>query len=482
MKVVSTYSVRLTMPNVPLKDTLHIYSNAVQYLVDVADKEWNAFMECKNAKDAVRVMETMVVKTSNNVAPKYDFSDKFYKFPCYLRRAAIAEAYGMVKSQRSNLANWEELPTDKRGDKPKLPTEVHTFPCLYKNNCFVRTSDRTAKIKVFIRNTWDWLEVKLRKCDVDYISRHCAQSKECNPTLHLEGKVVSLNFPFEKYVTLNDNDIEQTRIVSVDLGLINSCTCSVMEADGTVVGRKFLKLSSEYDSLDKALQRVKNAQRSGAKRKPRLNAKVRGITKNISEKTALFIMEVAKLYDANVVVMEHLDINKKKKGSKKQRLHHWRARYVETLVEHKCHSIGMRFARVCASNTSRLAFDGSGCVLRGKDSSKTDGNYSLCEFSTGKVYNCDLNASYNIGARYYIREILRSKSERTRLALEAKVPSLSHRSTCTMSDLYDLRAALGLACHPNSERIMSGKTMESDAPKGQPSNEMCCKALGSAPL
>ena len=79
MKVVSTYSVRLTMPNAPLKDTLHIYRNAVQYLVDVTDKEWNAFIECTNAKDAVRVMESMVVKTSNNVAPKYDFSDKFYK-------------------------------------------------------------------------------------------------------------------------------------------------------------------------------------------------------------------------------------------------------------------------------------------------------------------------------------------------------------------------------------------------------------------
>ena len=467
MKVVSTYSVRLTTANAPLKDTLRIYRNAVQYLIDVTDKEWNTFTECKNSKDAVNVMETMTVRTNNNVAPKYDFSDKFYKFPSYLRRAAIAEAYGLVKSQRSNLKNWEALPSNKKGEKPKLPTETFTFPCLYKDNCFVRTSDRTAKIKVFIRNTWDWLEVKLRKCDVDYISRHCAQSKEYNPTLHLEGKVWSLKFPFEKYVALDNIDIEQTRIVSVDLGLINSCTCSVMEPDGTVVGRKFLKLSTEYDSLNKALQRVKNAQRSGARHKPRLNAKVRGITKNISQKTALFIMEVATLYDANVVVMEHLDLNKKKKGSKKQRLHHWRAKYVETLVEHKCHSIGMRFARVCAINTSRLAFDGSGSVIRGKESSKTNGNYSLCEFSNGKVYNCDLNASYNIGARYYIREILRSKSEKTRLTLEAKVPSLSHRSTCTMSDLYDLRAVLGMACHLNSERIMSGKTMDSDAPQGQ---------------
>ena len=68
----------------------------------------------------------------------------------------------------------------------------------------------------------------------------------------------------------------------------------------------------------------------------------------------------------------------------------------------------MRISRICAWGTSRLAFDGSGRVLRGRDSAKTNGSYSVCEFSTGKVYNCDLNAAYNIGARYFVREITKS--------------------------------------------------------------------------
>ena len=120
----------------------------------------------------------------------------------------------------------------------------------------------------------------------------------------------------------------------------------------------------------------------------------------------------------------------------------WKERYVQAMVEQKAHRLGMRFAHVCARNTSRLAFDGSGAVRRGRESERTGGNWSVCEFTTGKVYNCDLNASYNIGARYYIREILREKSERTRSVLEAKVPAVSKRSTCTLSDLKDLRAAL----------------------------------------
>ena len=89
----------------------------------------------------------------------------------------------------------------------------------------------------------------------------------------------------------------------------------------------------------------------------------------------------------------------------------------------------MRVNRVCAYNTSKLAFDGSGIVKRNKT------NFSLCKFSTGKQYHCDLNASYNIGARYYIKEKLKTLSAKKRLLMEAKVPSLSKRSTCTLATL-----------------------------------------------
>ena len=102
----------------------------------------------------------------------------------------------------------------------------------------------------------------------------------------------------------------------------------------------------------------------------------------------------------------------------------------------------MRVSWICAWNTSRLAYDGSGKVKRGKETERTAGNYSICEFTTGKIYHCDLNASYNIGARYYIREIIKSLPERERLALEAKVPAAARRSTCTLSTLINLHAVL----------------------------------------
>ena len=143
--------------------------------------------------------------------------------------------------------------------------------------------------------------------------------------------------------------------------------------------------------------------------------------------------------------MEHLDTRGRKRGSRKQRLHHWRAMYVQRMVAQKAHRERIRVSTVCAWNTSRLAFDGSGRVKRGKESEKTADNYSICEFSTGKIYNCDLNASYNIGARYFIREILKSLPVTAEQRLEAKDPSVSKRSTCTLSTLINLRPALTAA-------------------------------------
>lgn len=324
-----------------------------------------------------------------------------------------------------------------------MPKAGFVCPAMYRDNCFVRTGTYTARIKVWMRNTWDWLDVSLRKCDVDYILRRCASRKECVPTLRRRGRNWSLDFSFEESVKLSERKSPyDTRIVSVDLGINSACTCSVMGSDGTVEGRRFLRLPSEYDRLNHAIGRIKHAQQSGARRMPMLWSRAKGINNDISVKSAQFIIDTAMMYDADVIVMEALDLQGRKRGSKRQRLALWRAKYVQAMVTQKAHRAGIRVSYVCAWNTSRLAFDGSGRVLRGRESSRTEGNYSLCEFTTGKVYNCDLNATYNIGARYFIREILRCESERTRLEVTAKVPSLARRSTCTLSDLKGLRAAM----------------------------------------
>ena len=315
-----------------------------------------------------------------------------------------------------------------------------------------------AKIKIFIRNTWDWLTVSHKKSDVDYINRWCANKKKCAPTLQKRGKEWFLDFPFEETVTLSKTDIIDQTVVAVDLGINASATVSVLRADGTVLGRHFLSLPKEYDSLTHAINRIKKAQQHGNRKTPRLWAVAKAINDDIAVKTAHFIIKTAIWYEADVIVMEHLDLTGKKHGFKKQRLHMWRSKYVQGMVQHKAHRLDMRVSRVCAWGTSRLAYDGSGPVQRGKEAELK--SYSLCKFQSGKVYNCDLSASYNIGSRYFIREITKSLPEKDRLALAAEVPQVSKRSTCTWSTLIDLYAVLagskgqGLSIGPTSRNVV----------------------------
>lgn len=430
MKILTTYKVKIKDSHGTFSATVDIYRQVVNFFIEVCLNEWDNIASF-DGKTRVNLVEHLTIVTKKNIWAKYPFP--FYKFPCYLRRAAIMEAIGKVSSYKSNLANWQGNP---QGKKPSCPVAGFTSPAMYRDNTFVRTGTYTARVKVWIRNTWDWLDVQLRKSDVDYIQRHCKTRRECVPTLRRRGKNWYLDFAFEEFATLRTKPVDQQIILGVDLGINNACTCSAMRSDGTVISRKFLKLPREKDSLNHRLNKVRKAQQHGAKKMPRLWAKVRGINTDIARKTAQFIVDVANFYQADVIVFEHLDLRGKKRGSKKQRLHHWKACAVQNIVADKAHRCGMRISRICAWNTSKLAFDGSGEVVRDEH------NYSLCVFPSGKQYNCDLSASYNIGARYFIREILREMPEMARLDVEAKVPQCSKRTTCTLSTLISLNAVL----------------------------------------
>ena len=437
MQIYTAYKVKIKHYNHIFKDTVAIYRNAVDYLIDVCTVNWDDVSDIGSSLRKQRYIETLVHATKENPNPVYDFDSKFYKMPSYLRRGAISEAIGKVSSYKSNLANWNKNPI---GKEPSVPKAGLVFPSMYRTVMYNQTEDYRAQLKVYVRNTWDWITVDLRKSDMDYIVRHCKERKQCAPTLQKRGREWFLDFPFEEKVTLNDSNINDQTIAAVDLGINTAATISVMRSDGTILGRHFCKLSKETDHLTHSINRIKKAQRHGNHKTPRLWARTKGINQDIATKTANYIMDVAVLYNADVIVFEHLDRNGNTRGSKKQRLKLWRSQEVQSIVTNKAHRLGMRVSHICAWGTSKLAYDGSGTVLRGKDGGFD--TYELCRFQNGKTYNCDLSASYNIGARYFIREILKSLDESSRLLIEAKIPQCSKRSTCTFSTLISLNAVL----------------------------------------
>ena len=455
MHIHSAYGCKIKQYNKCLQDTISIYRKAVDFLIDVCIREWSVIEAIKGDKARQRYVETLVHATSKRDAACYDFDRYFYKYPCYLLRSTITEAIGKVSSYMNNLANWENADPAVRGKAPSQPKAGYVYPCMYQGNMYSETEEpNVVQIKVFIRNTWDWLTVSLKKSDRDYILRHCSrierdennsqsalQSRRiCNPTLQKRGKEWFLDFPVEETVKLTDTDIKEQTVIAVDLGINNACTLSVMHSDGTIVGREFLGLPSETDSPEHAIKRIKKAQQHGNRKTPRLWAKTNGINDRIAVLTAQFIMEKAVLYNTDVIVFEHLDRKGKIHGSKKQKLHMWRSRYVQEMVTNKANRLGMRISHICAWGTSKLAYDGSGTVQRGRDAGLK--SYGVCRFANGKIYNCDISASYNIGARYFVRELTKSLPETARLQLQAKVPEACKRSTCTLSTLINLNAVL----------------------------------------
>ena len=437
MKIYSTYGVKIKHYNHIFKDTVKIYRKAVDFLINVCLSEWNNISAIKGNLLQQQYVERCIHVTKCNPAPMYDFDIKFYKMPSYMRRGAINEAIGKVSSYISNLSNWKTNPV---GREPSVPKAGYVFPSMYRTVMYNQTDDYIAQIKVYIRNTWDWITIDLRKSDMDYIYRRCKNRKQCAPTLQKRGKEWFLDFPFEEKVTLCDTVVYNQTVVAVDLGINTAATVSVMRSDGTILGRYFCKLPKETDHLMHSINRIKKAQQHGNYKTPRLWAKAKGVNHDIAVKTANYIMDIAVLYNTDVIVFEHLDKNGKVRGSKKQKLKMWRSQEVQSIVTNKAHRLSMRISRVCAWGTSKFAYDGSGRVLRGKDGGF--GAYELCKFPNGKIYNCDLSASYNIGARYFIREILKSADASSRLGIEAKVPQCTKRSTCTFSTLISLNAEL----------------------------------------
>lgn len=96
MKITSSYAVEIKKQRM-FDDTIKLYREAVSFLIDCFNKEWPAIQAVDKAKAKFNFAEKLVHTTKYNVA-KYDFDAKFYKFPSYLRRAAIQAALGSVES------------------------------------------------------------------------------------------------------------------------------------------------------------------------------------------------------------------------------------------------------------------------------------------------------------------------------------------------------------------------------------------------
>jgi len=444
VKIIQTTKLKIISHTKSLEPTIEIYNKALSFYLKVISKEWKSIKDLKS-NEQLRVLEKLTHKTKHNPNPKYNFDKDFYKFPSYLRRACIMEAIGYYSSWDSNYKKWlkEKEEAILKGKKlykkaPTLNFNPNSFPVFYKKEMFKHLKEGIVKIKVYIDNDWKWIEIKYNTKNLYSSGKpRFLGYKELNPTLIRKGKKYFLHIPYEKQIKLNSTSIKKQIAIGVDLGLTNTAVISAITSSGTVIGRRFINQPIEKDRLKKKLNKLAKAKRlSGLIKTPNYWRKINNLQKAITQKTADEIIKFALKYNASVIVFEFLSKFKLPKdfyGAKRLRakLQHWAKAKIQKLVIQKAHRYGIRVKFVSPKGTSKYAFDGSGEVIR---NSKKD----ICKFPSGKTYHADLNASYNIGARYFIREYLKTLPEMVRLQAEAKVPLLADRTSHSLASLIRL--------------------------------------------
>ena len=432
MRTVSSYGVEIRKQNIPIRQTMEIYRQAVGYLTEIYAQVWEELRKIPETKKRFNTAEHMVHMTKKNTA-RFDFDLRFPKMPSYLRRSAIQHALGSVSSYETRLGQWKE--TGVLSGRPKLTCRNHAMPVFYRNVMYREGAEGKdeAYLKLYDGHDWKWFRVYLKRTDMEYLRRNWKGKKASAPALEKRHRRYFLRFSYTEEVTLTQTPVKEQIICSVDLGINTDAVCTIMRSDGTVLGRRFIDHPSEKDRMYRALGRIRRFQREhGSAQTQGRWTYTKRLNTELGKKIAGAIVRYAEENHADVIVFEYLEMQGKISGKKKQKLHLWRKRDIQRRCEHQAHRKGMRVSRICAWNTSRLAYDGSGAVTRDWE------NHSLCTFQTGKRYNCDLSASYNIGARYFIRELLKPLPATERSLLEAKVPPVKRRTSCVYADLREL--------------------------------------------
>lgn len=412
-----------------LVNTISEYQSFCRALSYVVMGHW---VDISSSDSRCAAIEKLIHKTAKNPNPKYSyFSKRFYKFPSYYRRAAIEFVLGQVSSFLTRYRSWQGGQRKRRDAlPPKFNPNAGCYPSLYQGQCFKIKSESIVEIKVWTGTDWIWIDCPITSVRERHLLDH---SVKLSPALICKNGRFHLSVPFK----LKPKKLKGEPVCAVDIGINTLATCSIVYPDGTVTARKFIHPGVDIDRRDKQATLIRKAARKTKKLSKGFCSvryrKARQYNKNIAHQSSRQIVDFALKHGASVIVFEQLKQWRpkggKKRSSLKQRFHGWLHRAVVTLSEEKFIECGGKVDYVYARGTSSWAFDGSGKLKR--DSKQ----YELATFPSGKRYNCDLSASYNIAARYFAWKLKLSHRKDGQIR-DGKSPSRISRMPIVLSDLW----------------------------------------------
>ena len=147
MRTVSSYGVEIRKQNIPIRQTMEIYRQAVGYLTEIYAQVW----------------------------------EELRKMPSYLCRSAIQHALGSVSSYETRLGQWKE--TGVLSGRPKLTCRNHAMPVFYRDVMYREGAEGKdeAYLKLYDGHDWKWFRVYLKRTDMEYLPRNWKGKKTSSP-------------------------------------------------------------------------------------------------------------------------------------------------------------------------------------------------------------------------------------------------------------------------------------------------------------
>lgn len=142
------------------------------------------------------------------------------------------------------------------------------MPVFYRDVMYkeAEPGEDVAWLKLFDGREWRWFHVKLLHTDMEYLRKKWSGKKASAPTLERKHHKYFLRFSYTEEVSLSKTTVKEQVICSVDLGINTDAVCSIMCADGTILGRKFINFPSDKDHLYHVLGRIRRFQREHSSR------------------------------------------------------------------------------------------------------------------------------------------------------------------------------------------------------------------------
>uniref|UniRef100_UPI000651EE6C IS200/IS605 family accessory protein TnpB-related protein n=1 Tax=Crocosphaera watsonii TaxID=263511 RepID=UPI000651EE6C len=352
--------------------TVAEYRRFLKPLVFIVNAEWK-LMGNLTDKEKVNYLEKSIHVTSQNTQIKYLYYQKvidkypsFRKFPSYLRRAAIADALGIVSSFQTRYREWQSgIRKYRKVRPPRLTAMCQSYPALYKGQQVKYNDDyQNVSLKIWNGSDWVWLEEIPVKGHG--LNRHKVIGNQLkSPALVVNSKTCQLSMPVKiKPVKKEDSDY----VCSVDLGINNAATCSIVGQDGTVKASKFINPARDIDRRNKRRMMINQKSKQTHKKTKQkfvkgfcrgLYRKSSNINLEISRKVSREIIEFALLHDVKVIVIENLAGWKAKAGKKGtlmgQKFHLWCHQKIVEILSDRWAELGGNVQTINPKYTSAYA-------------------------------------------------------------------------------------------------------------------------------